>query len=341
MNCWLADLPDFKQEDPETAAELLTWIAFIVKEYEIDGLRMDTCLHVPKWFLKKVNEKAGVYMACEANNGDVMVNAPFQGAGIDATLNIPFLWGVRNTLVHDYGFDALRDIWTKGESAYKDQFLLGNSLENHDNPRFLYECAQAEEGKQWDQRPEDKDPSEICMARFRNAIVAQFLWPGIPMTYYGGEFGFRGGRDPENREPLTVDMQKNDPQGLQRLFKVMAATRSARVAAGGFKDMFLTDSKDAWCWGRETGGESDVLTCITHAKTTREFKVPVNGLFSGYKGKICNVVSTEEECQELGGEISVAMKKGEAVVFLTQSRAKEVIQKTSGGQKTAAFLNLF
>ena len=45
MNCWLGDekvpLPDLNTQDPQVQAGYGDWIENLVKEYSIDGLRID------------------------------------------------------------------------------------------------------------------------------------------------------------------------------------------------------------------------------------------------------------------------------------------------------------
>ena len=41
--------------------ELLKWINYLVTEFDVDGLRLDTVMYVPKNYWKKFTDKAGVY----------------------------------------------------------------------------------------------------------------------------------------------------------------------------------------------------------------------------------------------------------------------------------------
>ena len=50
QKCRLASLADLNQENPFVEDELYKWIRFLITEYEIDGLRIDTVPEVPKQF---------------------------------------------------------------------------------------------------------------------------------------------------------------------------------------------------------------------------------------------------------------------------------------------------
>lgn len=63
----------------------------MVTKYEVDGIRIDTCLEVPTDFWGPFTQSAGVYSMCECDNGSIDLNAMFQGP-VDATLNYPLFF---------------------------------------------------------------------------------------------------------------------------------------------------------------------------------------------------------------------------------------------------------
>lgn len=48
--CWLAGLADFNHENPYVVNQLTQWISWMMKEFTIDGIRIDTIPHVPHHF---------------------------------------------------------------------------------------------------------------------------------------------------------------------------------------------------------------------------------------------------------------------------------------------------
>ena len=60
MNCWLGDekvaLPDLDTQDPEVQARYGDWIENLVKEYSIDGLRIDG-MHLAPLFVPRQPEQ--------------------------------------------------------------------------------------------------------------------------------------------------------------------------------------------------------------------------------------------------------------------------------------------
>lgn len=49
----------------------------MVTTYDIDGIRIDTCVEVPPDFWTEFTSAAGVYSICEVDNGSMSLNAMF------------------------------------------------------------------------------------------------------------------------------------------------------------------------------------------------------------------------------------------------------------------------
>jgi len=64
-------------------------------------------------------------------------------------------------------------------------------MDNHDNARFL------SRNSDWNS--------------LSSMIAFNFFVEGIPIFYYGTEQGFKGGNDPQNREPLWTNLDKTHP----------------------------------------------------------------------------------------------------------------------------------
>jgi alpha-amylase len=56
-----SSLPDLDTENPEVVQELNKWIRWVVKEYDFDGIRIDTVKHVRKEFWDDFSHNAGVF----------------------------------------------------------------------------------------------------------------------------------------------------------------------------------------------------------------------------------------------------------------------------------------
>ena len=161
-NCRLSGLPDLKQENDWVTEKLLDWINDLVSKYDIDGIRIDTIMEIPKWFWDKFRVSAGVFQIGEAFKGDIGYVADYQNH-LDSVFNYPLYYSIESGFCGDF-----RNI----------------------------------EGYWFNNRPKYPDPEYTATAKFTNAVVFSLLWEGIPVFYYGGEQYYSGGDDPNNREPL-------------------------------------------------------------------------------------------------------------------------------------------
>jgi len=189
QHCWLGDttvaLPDVNTDDATVQATYGDWIQTLVQEYEIDGLRIDAAKHVGNTFWGPFCQKAGVFCIGEVDDSDVVYASEFQGSGtLDSILNYPMYFALRDafTIPGPANISGLYETHKEMKANFKDLTVLGNFLENQDNPRW--------------------GNLSVDLQTLYNAMVWNFMSDGIPIVYYGQEQGFQGNADPWNREPL-------------------------------------------------------------------------------------------------------------------------------------------
>jgi len=203
QECWLGDttvpLPDVDTQNPKVISAYGNWIQNLVKEYNIDGLRIDAAKHVQVDFWPTFCGKAGVFCIGEVFGGtEIDPIAMYQGPdALDSVLNFPFYTSLTEAfgIPGPLNMSALADTMEQSKKKFKDTGLLGNFLENQDLPRWHNLSV---------------DPQSMY-----NAMVLTFMTDGIPIVYYGQEQGFSGNADPLNREPLwPSNYKKTDAYGL-------------------------------------------------------------------------------------------------------------------------------
>jgi alpha-amylase len=189
-HCRLAALRDFNNTDPAglQSLKLYEWIASLVANYSVDGLRVDTLPYVHPAFWQRFTAAAGgLYAVGEVDNGDVRFVAPWQApsgvnAALTGVLSYPLFYTMRSVWAQGQAMEQLGQAVTAGRAAYADTGLLGVFTDNHDNPRFMHETSDR--------------------GNYRAALAYSILSDGIPIVYYGSEWFFAGGNDPGCREPL-------------------------------------------------------------------------------------------------------------------------------------------
>ncbi|MHC0430912.1 pullulanase-type alpha-1,6-glucosidase [Streptomyces sp. O3] len=221
-------LDDLWTERPEVVKGMEKIYQRWVKDFDIDGFRIDTVKHVNTEFwtqwattLDRYAAKRGredFFMFGEVYSADPAINAEYVTEGrLDATLDFPFqeaarqyasqggsAAGLANVFAQDYRYT------TDKANAYEQVPFLGN----HDMGRFGTFLKQDNAGA---------DDAEL-LKRYGLANELMFFSRGNPVVYYGDEQGFTGaGGDKDARQTLFasktpdyLDADKNDQLGTDR-----------------------------------------------------------------------------------------------------------------------------
>lgn len=188
---WLGDaqssLADLDTENPQVVEKLNEWIRWVVTEFQLDGIRIDTVKHVRKDFWTGFTKAAGVFSIGEILHGDPIYVGEYQRY-MDSVLNFPLYFTMRDVFQYRNSMWNLEMRWEQNRQYFRDLSVLGNFIDNHDVERFLHR---------------QNDP-----ALFWNALAYTLLAEGIPILYQGTELMFAGGDDPKNRESMWPDLYR-------------------------------------------------------------------------------------------------------------------------------------
>ena len=200
--CWLCYLPDLNQSDPFVRKTLLEWVKWLVKTYDIDGLRLDALRHISKEFWAEFSEAAGVFTLGEIWSTKIDYAASYQKC-VDSVLNFPLQEKLTQSFAKEKPMTLLSEYYKDAYSKWKDISILANFLDCHDKPRFL---------------SYDND-----IPSFKAALSFTICSVGIPTIYYGNEQGFTGGEEPQNRESLWPHLNTNSE--MYQFIKTLAQFR--------------------------------------------------------------------------------------------------------------------
>ncbi|MFE8937526.1 pullulanase-type alpha-1,6-glucosidase [Streptomyces sp. NPDC007872] len=218
-------LDDLWTERPEVVEGMERIYEKWVRDFKIDGFRIDTVKHVDLDFwtqwataLDAYAKKRGredFFMFGEVYSADTAVTAPYVTRGrLDATLDFPFQDAARAFASQGAGADRLAKVFaedyrytTDKANAYEQVTFLGN----HDMGRVGTFLKQ--------DNPNATDAELLERARLANELM--FLSRGNPVVYSGDEQGFTGaGGDKDARQPLfasqAADYLDDDQLGTDR-----------------------------------------------------------------------------------------------------------------------------
>ncbi|KAI6602090.1 hypothetical protein ACKVWC_010890 [Pyricularia oryzae] len=287
--CRLGNLPDLNTEDPKIRTLLTDWIKWIVSEFKVDGLRIDTVKHVEKGFWPGFAWASGVYTLGEVYSEDVDYLA-----GYDKTMggffNFPVYKSLGRYLQQGQSPQGLVDNHDKITRKFSDPTTLANFLDSHDDPRWLSKNRDA--------------------ALLKNALAYVLLARGIPVVYYGTEQGFSGGADPWNREDLWRARYRTDGD----LYRAISRLSGVRAGAGGLPaddQIHLLVNKNSYAFSRDGGGVV-VLTTNRGSGFNGQECFDTRGVTATWEDKFGSGTYTSDE----SGKVCVQVKNGEPVVLV-------------------------
>ncbi|MFE2557635.1 pullulanase-type alpha-1,6-glucosidase [Streptomyces sp. NPDC059352] len=317
-------LDDLWTERPEVVDGMRRIYEKWVRDFDIDGFRIDTVKHVDLDFwtqwataLDAYAKKQGredFFMFGEVYSADTTVTAPYVTRGrLDATLDFPFQDAARAFASQGAGADRLARVFaddyrytTDKANAYEQVTFLGN----HDMGRFGAFLKQ--------DNPNASDAELLRRARLANELM--FLSRGNPVIYSGDEQGFTGaGGDKDARQPLfaaqAADYLDDDQLGTDRTHATDAYDTKHPVYTSVAELSRLTKAHPALRDGvqQERYAEGSVYAFSrTDAKTRTEYLVATN---SATTEKTVTVPVDSATFRALyGGQGTVAATDGEVTV---------------------------
>ncbi|KAL2821865.1 glycoside hydrolase superfamily [Aspergillus granulosus] len=295
--CWLGDnsvpLPDLNTTRADVQDYWYDWVGSLVSNYSIDGLRIDTAKHVQKDFWDGFNDAAGVYCVGEIFDGDPAYTCPYQ-EHLDGVLNYPIYYPLLNAFQSTSG--SISDLYNMIEtvkSTCADSTLLGNFIENHDNPRFA------------------SYTNDMSLAK--NVAAFLILSDGIPIIYAGQEQHYSGGNDPSNREATWLSGYSTTSE----LYTLIAASNALRTHAIGQDEQYLTYlnwpiyQDDSTIAMRKGSDGKQVITILTNAGaggSSSTLSVPNTGYEAGLA--LTEVYSCTSVTVDSDGAVPVPMDGG-------------------------------
>ncbi|SCW71414.1 Glycosidase [Lachnospiraceae bacterium C10] len=203
-------MPKLNMANEKTADYFVQVALHYVREFHIDGWRLDVADEIGHAFWKKLR------YCLKAENPNVFIvgenwhYAPdfLTGDEWDSLMNYPFYKALTGLICYNRlsaeGFLAELG-FLKGQYQSQVLPLLWNMMDSHDVERFIHTAGH------------DKQKQKL-------AAAIMLLFPGIPMIYYGDEVGLEGAFDPDNRRGMLWSKQKAD-MDMHAWYKSLLALR--------------------------------------------------------------------------------------------------------------------
>ena len=255
---WFEDfLPTIDFDKPE-ALELMTNIAVSwIQKYKIDGFRHDATKHISNHFWRTLTRKLKeqvmipenkrLYQIGETFGGREMLQSYINSGIHDGQFSFNLYYEIRSAFLYEHvNFEKLITALKQDLDSFGWHNLMGNISGNHDMPRFISYAGedlwmhQNSEQEGWNRHIVVKNP----VGYKKLALLITFIStiPGVPVIYYGDEYGMPGAADPDNRRPMRFHELKEYEKEMLLHSKKLLNTRKHSLALiyGDFRVIYST-----------------------------------------------------------------------------------------------------
>ena len=291
VTCWFTSyLPDLNYSNPAAVEAVLDYAMFWATETGCDGFRLDAVKHIEMEFVhalraraKEEMELTGVdfYIVGETFSGDVGLIKSFLGPDkIHGQFDFPANMQVLQAFARDeIGLDQMDAVVRSAKANYGADALMSNFVGNHDMARFISQASGMISCGIWDVvsniaqgwlAPPGKPADDDAYRRLQLAFTYIMTIPGLPLIYYGDEFGMPGAGDPDNRRMMYFgdDLSSAEASTLQYLQQLGAARNAHPALARGDWSSPLWAETDFLAYAR-TEAADRVLVLINRSAETK------------------------------------------------------------------------
>lgn len=210
-------MPKFNTSNPEVCKYLIGIATYWIKEYDIDGWRLDVSDEVSHTFWRQFRT------AVKAIKPDCVLigenwhdaNVYLRGDQFDSIMNYAFTKACLDFYAFgQFGVEEfackLNEILMRNTDAVNKMML--NLLDSHDTHRFLTRV--------------NGDKKKLM-----SALALTYFFTGVPCIYYGTENAMEGGYDPDCRRTFDWSLENKDNEVKSLIKRLTALKRTPDFAA--------------------------------------------------------------------------------------------------------------
>ncbi|MHB9862344.1 pullulanase-type alpha-1,6-glucosidase [Streptomyces sp. YIM S03343] len=331
-------LDDLWTERPEVVKGMEKIYQRWVRDFGVDGFRIDTVKHVDMEFWTQWataldayaadHGRKNFFMFGEVYSADTSVTSPYVTQGrLDATLDFPFQDAARAYASQSGSAQKLASVFaddykyaTDKANAYEQVTFLGN----HDMGRIGYFLKQ--------DNPKATDTELLAKDKLANELM--FLSRGNPVVYYGDEQGFTGsGGDKDARQTMfaskVADYLDDDEIGTARthasdaydtsapLYRQIAALAKLRKANPALTDgvqteRYAADGAGVYAFSRTGSGRTEYVVAFNNAGEAKTATFATGSANTRFRGIYGTDATTSTGADK---KITVTVPAGSAVVL--------------------------
>ena len=199
-------MPKLNTSNEEVQKYFVNVGTYWIREYQIDGWRLDVANEIDRNFWRKFREAVKKENKEAILIGEVWENAEswLRGDIFDSTMNYEFRRICRDHIIGDHknALTAARQL-EQMRLRYPTNLVNGqlNLLDSHDVPRFLSLCRGD-------------------LRKWKLACILLMLFPGVPSLFYGDEQAISGMTENEYRYPMVWNQNPQLCEFVQKIIEI-------------------------------------------------------------------------------------------------------------------------
>ncbi|NHM33690.1 alpha amylase N-terminal ig-like domain-containing protein [Neobacillus terrae] len=270
-------MPKLNTEHPEVKEYLLEVGRYWVREFNIDGWRLDVANEVDHAFWREFRKEVKAIKPELYILGEIWHDSMpwLRGDQFDAVMNYPFTTNILNLFaketisVNEFIENMSHVIHMYPQNVNEVAF---NLVDSHDTPRILTECG------------EDVD-------RLKQVYSLLLTFIGTPCIYYGDEVGLNGEQDPGCRKCMEWDLEKQNRDLFAHVQKLIALRQENPLLANEGQLSFIPGEYHETCLAyTKSNGERTAVVILNTGNNTVDYVLPFN-----LSGKSVRNLWTKEE----------------------------------------------
>lgn len=350
VGCWFASyLPDLNYRNADTLHALVDDALRYIQECDVDGYRVDAVKHLEVAYLTQLvgriedqvehysdEPSRQFYLVGETFTGEW--NSPcnnssscsqwlidqYVGPGLlDGQFDFPLYWQVLKTFARgESSMSALASVLDQTEAYYGTDALMSTFLGNHDVARFISH-ANGNIADQWGNgskeqgwtNPPAAPSSVVPYQKLQAAMAFLATIKGIPLVYYGDDFGLAGAGDPDNRRMMKFGnaLSTYEKDTLAYVQKVLTLRKQSEALRRGDRVTLLGSDAAVVAYGRRSAGEK-ALVAVNNSGVAKTVSVPV-GVMNYASGAVLTDGLSGQTVTVSGSSLSLTVPAYGAVIY--------------------------
>jgi glycosidase len=242
-------LPTLDLENPEVTNMLVDSAVWWLQTYKFDGFRHDATKHIPEIFWRNLTRKVKqevmvpqekyIYQIGETYGSAELISSYVSTGMLEAQFDFNVYDAATGAFAReDDPFTRLNQVLQESFDYYGCHNLMGYISGNQDRARFISYAGGTlgfeEDAKWvgWNKNIGVGDP--VGYKKLAMLMAFNMSIPGIPVIYYGDEYGMPGANDPDSRRMMRFDeLNEKERQTLETIKKLIRLRNSSMALTYG------------------------------------------------------------------------------------------------------------